>query len=476
MDSQMLQQLGVQASDWANSALQFFYQPSTLAQIAAIAICALLAFALDRLTRGPIEAQARRIRAAPSLLRIIVALRRRMKLVYFVFGLWLLTLADTAAGGPRSSVISVVFNLSLAYLVITVASRILRNRLVARIVAIGAWILAALSILDWVDPVSRGLEATAIDIGSSRISALLVIKAVVVLALTFWLASIAGNFLDTRIKRSEELTPALRVLIGKLLKVGLVFVACIVGLAAVGVDLTALTVLSGALGVGLGFGLQKVVSNFISGIIILTDRSIKPGDTISLGETFGWIRELRARFVSVITRDGKEYLIPNEDFITNQVINWSFSNNLVRIDVTFGVSYDSDPHEVIRIAKDAATSVGRVVAEKPVVCWLTGFGDSSLDFVIRFWISDPPAGLTNVRGEVLLALWDAFKENGIGIPFPHREILMRTPVTLTGEGTPAMAAKAAPEESVEAKKARRTAGGDAAEASAGEARSKSAAE
>mgnify|MGYP003647082539 CR=1 FL=1 len=468
MDSAMLGRIEAQASDWVHSALQFFYQPSTLAQIAAIAVCALLAIALDRLTRGAIEAQARKIRAAPSLLRIIVALRRRMKLVYFVFGLWLLTLADSAAGGPRSSLLSVVFNLSLAYLVISVGSRVVRNRLAARIITITAWIVAALSILDLTEPVSGALDATAISIGAARISALLVIKAVIVLAITLWFASIIGNFLDTRVKRSEELTPALRVLIGKLLKVGLILVACVVALAAVGVDLTALTVLSGALGVGLGFGLQKVVSNFISGIIILTDRSIKPGDTISLGDTFGWIRELRARFVSVITRDGKEYLIPNEDFITNQVINWSFSNDLVRIDVTFGVSYDSDPHAVIRIAKEATSSVGRVVADRPVVCWMTGFGDSSLDFVLRFWIRDPQAGLTNVRGEVLLALWDAFKENGIGIPFPHREILMKTPVTLAGDGRPAMPARPAPDESVEASKAKRRAAAETAEDPGGE--------
>ncbi|MBO0662224.1 mechanosensitive ion channel [Jiella sp. MQZ9-1] len=463
MDPATLTRIGAQARDWINSVLHFFYQPSTLAQIAAVAGCVLVAVLLDRLTRSSIDAQARKIRAAPSLLRIIAALRRRMKLVFFVLCVWLLTLADSAAGGPQSSIISIVFKLSLAYLVISVGSRIVRNRLAARIITVTAWVVAALSIMDLTEPVSKALDATGVQIGGSRISALLVIKAVIVLVVTLWLASVIGNFLDTRVKRSEELTPALRVLIGKLLKVTLVLVACVVALAAVGVDLTALTVLSGALGVGLGFGLQKVVSNFISGIIILTDRSIKPGDTISLGDTFGWIRELRARFVSVITRDGKEYLIPNEDFITNQVINWSFSNDLVRIDVTFGVSYDSDPHDVIRIAKEATTSVARVVSDKPVVCWLTGFGDSSLDFVVRFWIRDPPAGLTNVKGEVLLALWDAFKANEIGIPFPHREIIMRTPVTLAGKGGEATASSV-PEESVETRKAHVGASGEASRA------------
>jgi small-conductance mechanosensitive channel len=159
------------------------------------------------------------------------------------------------------------------------------------------------------------------------------------------------------------------------------------------------------------------------------DQSIKPGDTISVGETFGWIRELRARFVSVVTRDGREYLIPNEDFITQQVINWSFSDEYVRLDVPFGVSYSSDPHEVTRLAIEATGKVDRVDSGKnPPVCWLTGFGDSSLDFLLRFWIRDPQNGLSNIRGQVLLALWDTFKEHGVTIPFPHREVIMRTPV------------------------------------------------
>ena len=134
---------------------------------------------------------------------------------------------------------------------------------------------------------------------------------------------------------------------------------------------------------------------------------------------------MRARFVSVVTRDGREFLIPNEDFITQRVINWSFSDNLVRLDVNFGVSYDADPHKVSELAIEAAISVGRVEADRRPVCWLTDFGDSSLNFVLRFWIRDPQQGLTNVRGKVLLALWDTFKANGISIPYPHREIIIK---------------------------------------------------
>ena len=240
-----------------------------------------------------------------------------------------------------------------------------------------------------------------------------------------WVAISVGKFADSRLQAAESLTPSLRVLIGKILRIALIATAVLVGLSGLGIDLTIFTVFSGAIGVGLGFGLQKVVSNFISGIIILMDRSIKPGDTITLGDTFGWVRELRARFVSVVTRDGREYLIPNEDFITHEVINWSFSDELVRLDVNFGVSYDSDPHQVSALAIEAAAKCARVYPRKKPVCWVTAFGDSSINFVLRFWIVDPHEGLANVRGMVLLALWDTFKEHGVKIPYPHRQVILQ---------------------------------------------------
>jgi small-conductance mechanosensitive channel len=167
-----------------------------------------------------------------------------------------------------------------------------------------------------------------------------------------------------------------------------------------------------------------VVSNLVSGVIILLDKSVKPGDVISLGETFGWIESLGARYVSVVTRDGKEYLIPNEDLITGQVVNWSHSNEFVRIDLTFGSAYRDDPHLVRKLAIEAALATDRVLKDRPAVCHITGFGDSSVDYVLRFWIRDPVEGLTNIRGNVYLALWDTFHAHGITIPFPQREVRM----------------------------------------------------
>ncbi|MEF2073261.1 mechanosensitive ion channel family protein [Consotaella aegiceratis] len=446
MDEEEVARFGRSLFDRAQDFLDYLSQPVTLLQLGVVVVAYLLAWVLAWLTHGALEAQARRIKGAPGILRIVVAFMRRLRLVYFVVLLWAVTLVDGPLAGQRLRLVSIVLSLALAYLVIAIGSRIIRNRVVARLITAVAWIVAALSILDLTAPVTSALDLAAITVGAARISALLVLKLIAVVAIALWIANIVGRFLDRRVQRSDELTPTLRVLIGKFLKIGLIFVALAIALASVGVDLTALTVFSGAIGLGLGFGLQKVVSNFISGIIILLDRSIKPGDTISVGETFGWIRELRARFVSVVTRDGKEYLIPNEDFITNRVINWSFTDELVRIDVTFGVSYDSDPHEVIRVAKEAARTPERVVSHKDPVCWMTGFGESSLDFICRFWITDPPAGLANVRGQVLLAIWDAFKENGIKIPYPHREVLFKSPITMgapRSDGEIAAAAAAA---------------------------------
>lgn len=415
--------------DFGAAIIGYFSNPFALYQIGFILIAYLASLFLARRVEPLLEARARDIKGNPRLLRVIVAVMRRTEWIFFSFLLWLaMTIGRQVTWPSRTYLLSIALYLSIAWFVIAVLTRIIRNRFVARSIALIAWTFAALSILGLADEGREALDTLALEMGDFRLSAWVVLKAVFVTAALVWLAVFIGSSIESRLKRSTDLTPSLQVLIGKFVKIGLVIFAGAIALSVAGIDLTALTVFSGAVGVGIGFGLQKVVSNFISGIIILLDKSIKPGDTITLGDTFGWIRELRARFVSVITRDGREFLIPNEDFITTEVINWSFTDKLVRQDVHFGVSYESDPHEVIRLSKEAAATVERVVGTRPIVCWMTEFGDSSINFILRFWISDPQKGLTNVRGQVLLALWDAFKEAGVNIPFPHREIIMRTPV------------------------------------------------
>jgi small-conductance mechanosensitive channel len=414
--------------------LDFLSGTATVVQLAIVAALLLAARLLDWRLEPRLEARLRAIESPNhKVLRLLIVLLRRLDWAVFVILAGIAMLLMRAFGWPGSDyVVSTVLLLALAWLVLGLLSQLIRSRPLGRLLAVGVWTYVALVILGLADDAALLLDAAAFSIGNFRVSPLLIFKMIVFLGLLLWVAIGLGNFVDRRLQAAEDLTPSLRVLLGKVLKIVLIITATLVGLSGLGIDLTVFAVFSGAIGVGLGFGLQKVVSNFISGIIILMDRSIKPGDTISLGETFGWIRELRARFVSVVTRDGREYLIPNEDFITHEVINWSFSDELVRLDVEFGVSYDSDPHQVTALAIEAATKCQRVFAGKQPVCWLIAFGDSSLKFILRFWIDDPREGLTNIRGVVLLALWDTFKAHGIRIPYPHREVIMKTPVEVSG--------------------------------------------
>jgi small-conductance mechanosensitive channel len=411
------------------SLLQYFSQPSVIVQFLILAVLLLIAFLISWWIEPRIRTAAERLRLPPGARRVLNAMIDRTEWIFFVTQAVVVLFVSRSIAWPADDkILSNGLVLALAWFVINVGSHTINKRGIRTLLSVGIWTYVALNLLGILDEVAKFLDDHRLPIGKSDISVLDLLSGMFVLVLMLWIAVVAGNFLDQRIRHIEELTPSLRVLIGKILRILLVVIAAFSGMSVVGIDLTVFTVLSGAIGVGIGFGLQKVVSNFISGIIILADRSIKPGDTISLGETFGWIRELRARFVSVVTRDGREYLIPNEDFITREVINWSFSDDLVRLDVRFGVSYDSDPHAVSNLAVDATTTVARIVQSQKPVCWLTGFGDSSLDFVLRFWIRDPQNGLTNIRGQVLLALWDAFKEHGIKIPYPHREVIFKTPV------------------------------------------------
>lgn len=432
-----MERLTAYMAHYGRLALDFLSQPAIGIQIALIAALFIPALLLSRIIEPKLEDRARGIKGMPGLLRPILAFLRRLEWLFFALLLAIACLLTSVAGWPASNyLLYSAMLLSGAWLLISVIAHVIHSRAFGKAFTIIAWAYVAATILGVADDIAVMLDSAGFSIGEKRLSVLGLIQATAIFGILLWLALGIGNFLDRRVQAVDELTPSLRVLIGKILRISLMIFAVLLAMSSVGIDLTALTLLSGAIGVGIGFGLQKVVSNFISGIIILMDQSIKPGDMISLGETYGWIGELRARFVSVVTRDGREFLIPNEDFITQQVINWSFSDEYVRLDVPFGVSYSSDPHEVTRLAIAATGKVDRVDSSRNLpVCWMTGFGDSSLDFMLHFWIRDPQNGLGNIRGQVLLALWDTFKEHGVQIPFPHREVIMRTPVNVVTDNT-----------------------------------------
>ncbi|KNG93444.1 mechanosensitive ion channel family protein [Pseudaestuariivita atlantica] len=397
-----------------------------LYQVLIILGIALVAWGLHRVSSTAMNSWVRaREGWTPWQLRGLVQVRRRLGLIWFSLMSWTLFAVMQQVTWPsRSYLIGLAATLATAWIAIALASALVRNRFLRRLVKWVLWIYVTLFYLGISGQIAAFLDGLALSIGSFHLSVLDVLLAIAVIGVLFTGARILSGAASASIKKNEDISPSMQVLAVKVLQLILYTGAFFIGLRAIGIDLTGLAVLSGAIGVGLGFGLQKVVSNLVSGVIILLDKSIKPGDVISLGDTFGWIQTLGARYASVVTRDGKEYLIPNEDLITGQVVNWSHSNDFVRLDIYFGTSYGDDPHKVRALAIEAAKSVERVLTYRAPVCHIVGFGDSSVDYILRFWIRDPTAGLTNIRGNVYLALWDAFQANGISIPFPQREVRM----------------------------------------------------
>jgi len=339
--------------------------------------------------------------------------------------IWSYFIIASAFGLP-SIIMNIFGNLVTAWVIVKSITLFFPRNRMFRFLSVLIWIIAALRILNIYQETINFLDSLAFTSGNLRISVLIITKAVIIFSILFWLAGKISRIVSNRIDKSDGLTPSVKVLLTKLAKFLIFTSAVLFTLSAVGVDLSAFAFLGGAIGVGLGFGLQKIVSNFISGIIILADKSIKPGDVVEIGSVYGWVKKLDTRFVSVVTRSGKEYLIPNEDFITKEVINWSYSDELVRVSAEVGVSYSSDLRLVEELILKAAEEKRRILSSPEPNCLLMGFGDSSVNFELRFWINDPRNGIQNIRSEVLFSIWDNFEEHGIEIPFPQRDYHLKS--------------------------------------------------
>lgn len=349
---------------------------------------------------------------------------------FFVFWLCLSALyLGALALGESTPVFRFFSLLGGCWLLIGLCTSMLREPFWARSAASLGYLITGLFGLDLVEDSIHLLSGLRFSFGSFSVTAWGVLAGILAFALTLWISLAIARLAEVRIQAIPNLSGSLKVLIAKFIRIALITIASVVAISSMGVDLSSLTVLGGAIGIGLGFGLQKVVSNFVSGIILLMDNSVKPGDVIEIDGTYGWINNLRARYASVITRDGTEHLIPNEDLITHKVINWSFTDSLVRIRVPVGVSYNADPHQCIKLLLEAADSVPRILKSPAPTCPLRGFGDSSVDLELRFWVSDPANGLANAQSEVLLKIWDSFKANNIEIPFPQRDLHIRSMTT-----------------------------------------------
>jgi small-conductance mechanosensitive channel len=394
-------------------------------QIGLILICGGISFGVGATIRARIDVTSLAL-GWPAPLRLL--LRVLVDSASTAAFALLMTLARAAmltwTWPSRSYLLNVAANLALAWLLIRLVTSVIRNAFVVRLVSLSAWLVAALSILGKLEPTVEALDSVSIELGGLRLTPLLLIKLGLLLALTLWLTNIAGKFVESRITRSGALTPSLQVLLIKIIRLALTIFAIAVTMSAVGINLSALAIFSGAAGVGIGFGLQKIVANFISGIILLADKSVKPGDLVTIGDSTGRISAMNTRYISVAAGDGREFLIPNEDLVTQKVTNWTYTDKNTLVKVNFGTNYDADPRLVCQLAADIAATAPHTIKGKPPNCLLTEFTEAGMKFSLTFWIATPD-GMDSVKSEVMLALWEAFKRKDIKVPYPVREIRVR---------------------------------------------------
>ena len=330
----------------------------------------------------------------------------------------------TALDRPRL-LISTAATLLAAWIGINLLSRAVKNPTWARLITWIAWSIAALSIVGLLEPTIEILDSAAVQIGQLRISIYSVLKSTVSLVVLLSVAIYLTGLIEARIRTSQALSPTVQVLFTKSLKTVLIALAVLIAIRSVGVDLTALAVVGGAFGIGVGFGLQRIVSNLISGVILLIDRSIKPGDVIAVSGTYGWVTALGGRYVSVVTRDGVEHLIPNETLISERVENWTHTHSRTRLKVDVRVHYRSELARVLAICEEAARETARVLPEPAPKCLLIEFGETGLNLQLRFWIADAQNGVQNVKSAVLLRIWDVFCREHIEVPYPQRDLHVR---------------------------------------------------
>ncbi|MFI4866500.1 MAG: mechanosensitive ion channel family protein [Steroidobacterales bacterium] len=345
-----------------------------------------------------------------------------------------------AALGVPATLLDIAMQLATALILVRLSIYLLRLALGPRSwlrtwetrLTLLVWLAISFQLVGWFDAIQNTLDAINLLPGKGHFTLWALLKGLVIITLFVLVTSVVARAAERRIMQVESIALSTRIGITKFTYFFLVGLGVLLGVNAAGVDLTALTVLTGAVGLGLGFGLQSIASNFVSGFVLLMDKSIKPGDVISFTgmpgtstESFGWVQALRGRYVVVRDRDGVETLVPNQQLITNPVINWSYSDRKVRLKLPVRVSYRDDPEQALAVLLHAAEGNLRILRDPAPVSRLMQFSDHGMDLELRFWIADPEAGVNNVRSDVNRAIWRLFRDAGITIPVAQREVYLR---------------------------------------------------
>ncbi|MEM6649431.1 MAG: mechanosensitive ion channel domain-containing protein [Pseudomonadota bacterium] len=354
-----------------------------------------------------------------------------------LIALWLTVtiFASVLSGmGQNNGLISAVRPLLAAAIFIRLVTLVIRSPFWSKVAFYVAWPIAALDAFGILGDVVTQLESASITLAPAEgdraavtLSALDFVRAGIIFAIFFWLASIVSSIINRQIQNVEELNPSLKAMLGKILNLVMPVVALVFALQMIGFNLASLAVFSGAVGLGIGLGLQKIIANFLAGFTLLADKSIKPGDVVEVDDKFGWVTSMKSRYVSLRTRDGHEHLVPNSIFIDEGVVNWSHSDRVVRLHAPFGVDYSTrDLEAVARMAEEVCQTIPRVVSDPKPRCNLMNFGESSVDFDLRFWITDPANGTANVKSDVMMAIWDELHARDINIPFRQLDVHIKS--------------------------------------------------
>jgi small-conductance mechanosensitive channel len=284
------------------------------------------------------------------------------------------------------------------------------------------WVLVALHLVGFLPQVMTALDEISFTMGKTRVSVLLILQAMVTVAITVVVALWVSRLLENRVMRAQRINMNMRVVLSKLLRVVLTLVGVLAALSAIGFDITLLSVFGGALGVGLGFGLQKIASNYVSGFIILLDESVHIGDVMTIDGHYGVVNQIRSRYLVLRKMDGTEVVIPNETLIGSAVINHSFSDRKGRVTMPLQISYESNLELAMTIMSEVAKSYPRVIQDPAPQTQLLGFGESGIDLQLGFWIPDPEEGSGSLKSAIYIEIWKRFREQGIEIPYPQRDV------------------------------------------------------
>jgi small-conductance mechanosensitive channel len=414
---------GLLRKAWAD-----LHDAAVLWQAGAIAACLLAAWVADR-------AFSRRVPTAPTSRGAELGLGGMRRLVFPVVALLLVVLARAALkthvpvslldlAVPLLGALAIVR--TIVYLLRVAMGRGSVIAAFERAIAVTVWGAFALYILGVLPRVVAALESIAIPVGRARVSVWDLGWGILGVALTILAALWIGGLIEARLMRAVGIHANVRVALARLIKSLLAFLAVVVALPLVGLDLTLLSVFGGALGVGLGFGLQKIASNYVSGFIVLLERSIRLGDVITADNFYGVVKEMTTRYTVVRALDGREAIIPNEALITSTVLNHSYTDRRARVPIQLQVAYGTDVEPVLRLCEEVARRHPRVLADPAPFAMLAGFGDNGLNLELGFWIGDPEEGTGSVRSDIALELLAAFRARGVEIPFPQRDVRILT--------------------------------------------------